>query len=76
MLFNISHNIVGVILLLQVLYYCPGLREGIKKLYNLSKRKEKPKEETDKSDEVGGNFYFTNLTFANNDFRNIFSQQH
>ncbi|XP_042340020.1 LOW QUALITY PROTEIN: ubiquitin carboxyl-terminal hydrolase 1 [Plectropomus leopardus] len=37
--------------ILQVLYYCPGLREGIKKLYNLSKRKEKPKEETDKGEE-------------------------
>ncbi|XP_056235108.1 ubiquitin carboxyl-terminal hydrolase 1 isoform X2 [Seriola aureovittata] len=39
--------------ILQVLYYCPGLRGGIKKLYNLSKRKDKPKEETDKSDESG-----------------------
>lgn len=38
---------------LQVLNYCPGLRGGIKKLYNLSKRKDKPKEETDKSEEVG-----------------------
>lgn len=38
---------------LQVLYYCPGLRGGIKKLYNLTKRKDKPKEETDKSEEVG-----------------------
>ncbi|XP_067452518.1 ubiquitin carboxyl-terminal hydrolase 1 isoform X1 [Thunnus thynnus] len=36
---------------LQVLYYCPGLMEGIKKLYNLSKKKEKAKEETDKSEE-------------------------
>ncbi|XP_044054356.1 ubiquitin carboxyl-terminal hydrolase 1 isoform X1 [Siniperca chuatsi] len=36
---------------LQVLYYCPGLREGIKSLYNLSKRKVKSKEETDKSEE-------------------------
>ncbi|XP_051231830.1 ubiquitin carboxyl-terminal hydrolase 1 isoform X3 [Dicentrarchus labrax] len=36
---------------LQVLYYCPGLREGIKTLYNLSKRKDKSKEETDKSEE-------------------------
>uniref|UniRef100_A0A3Q3VLA4 Ubiquitin carboxyl-terminal hydrolase n=1 Tax=Mola mola TaxID=94237 RepID=A0A3Q3VLA4_MOLML len=32
---------------LQVLYYCPGLRGGIKKLYSLSKRKEKSKEEAD-----------------------------
>lgn len=39
--------------LLQVLYYCPGLREGIKSLYNLSKRKDKLKEETDKCEEVG-----------------------
>ncbi|KAG7242338.1 hypothetical protein INR49_024014 [Caranx melampygus] len=37
--------------ILQVLYYCPGLRGGIKKLYNLSKRKDKAKEETDKSEE-------------------------
>uniref|UniRef100_A0A4W6FPH6 Ubiquitin carboxyl-terminal hydrolase n=1 Tax=Lates calcarifer TaxID=8187 RepID=A0A4W6FPH6_LATCA len=37
--------------ILQVLYYCPGLRGGIKKLYNLTKRKDKPKEETDKSEE-------------------------
>ncbi|XP_038571234.1 ubiquitin carboxyl-terminal hydrolase 1 isoform X1 [Micropterus salmoides] len=36
---------------LQVLYYCPGLREGIKSLYNLSKRKDKLKEETDKCEE-------------------------
>lgn len=37
--------------ILQVLYYCPGLREGIKKLYNLSKRNDKPKEEADASEE-------------------------
>ncbi|XP_071342255.1 ubiquitin carboxyl-terminal hydrolase 1 isoform X2 [Trachinotus anak] len=37
--------------ILQVLYYCPGLRGGIKKLYGLSKRKDKPKEEMDKSEE-------------------------
>lgn len=36
-----------------MLYYCPGLRDGIKKLHNLSKRKDKSKEETDKSEEVG-----------------------
>ncbi|XP_035508558.1 ubiquitin carboxyl-terminal hydrolase 1 isoform X2 [Morone saxatilis] len=36
---------------LQVLYYCPGLREGIKTLYTVSKRKDKSKEETDKSEE-------------------------
>ncbi|XP_037830057.1 ubiquitin carboxyl-terminal hydrolase 1 isoform X3 [Kryptolebias marmoratus] len=37
--------------ILQVLYYCPGFREGIKKLFLLSKRKDKPKEEADKSEE-------------------------
>ncbi|TMS20036.1 Ubiquitin carboxyl-terminal hydrolase 1 [Larimichthys crocea] len=41
---------------LQVLYYCPGLREGIKKLYELSKRKDKSKEETDQSEELLGSF--------------------
>lgn len=46
---------VDVRLLLQVLYFCPGLREGIKELYNLSKRKDKKEgsqEEADQS-EVG-----------------------
>ncbi|KAM7409768.1 hypothetical protein PAMA_001318 [Pampus argenteus] len=38
--------------ILQVLYYCPGLMEGLKKLYDLSKRKNKPKEEADKSEET------------------------
>lgn len=37
--------------ILQVLYYCPGFREGVKKLYNLSKRKDKPKDDPDKSEE-------------------------
>ncbi|XP_034002359.1 LOW QUALITY PROTEIN: ubiquitin carboxyl-terminal hydrolase 1 [Trematomus bernacchii] len=37
--------------ILQVLYHCPGLREGIKKLYNLSKSTDKPKEETDQNEE-------------------------
>ncbi|XP_063747029.1 ubiquitin carboxyl-terminal hydrolase 1 isoform X2 [Eleginops maclovinus] len=37
--------------ILQVLYHCPGLREGIKKLYNLSKSTDKPKEETDQIEE-------------------------
>ncbi|XP_030583346.1 ubiquitin carboxyl-terminal hydrolase 1 isoform X2 [Archocentrus centrarchus] len=37
--------------ILQVLYHCPGFKEGVKKLYDLSIRKEKPKEETDKSEE-------------------------
>ncbi|XP_034559872.1 ubiquitin carboxyl-terminal hydrolase 1 isoform X2 [Notolabrus celidotus] len=36
---------------LQVLYYCPGLREGIKKLYNLSKKEEKVKDEKDQNEE-------------------------
>ncbi|XP_041791396.1 ubiquitin carboxyl-terminal hydrolase 1 isoform X2 [Chelmon rostratus] len=36
---------------LQVLYYCPGLREGMKILHNLSKRKDKAKGETNKSEE-------------------------
>ncbi|KAI4828888.1 hypothetical protein KUCAC02_022959 [Chaenocephalus aceratus] len=36
--------------ILQVLYHCPGLREGIKKLYNLSKSTDKP-EETDQNEE-------------------------
>ncbi|XP_034738272.1 ubiquitin carboxyl-terminal hydrolase 1 isoform X1 [Etheostoma cragini] len=40
--------------ILQVLYYCPGLREGVKKVYNLSKSKDKPKEESDKSEEQSG----------------------
>uniref|UniRef100_A0A1A8S2G3 Ubiquitin carboxyl-terminal hydrolase n=1 Tax=Nothobranchius rachovii TaxID=451742 RepID=A0A1A8S2G3_9TELE len=37
--------------ILQVLYYCPGFREGIKKLHDLSKQKDTPKEETQKSEE-------------------------
>ncbi|KAM9384411.1 ubiquitin carboxyl-terminal hydrolase 1 [Pholidichthys leucotaenia] len=36
---------------LQVLYYCPGFKEGIKKVYDLSKGKAEPKEEMDKSEE-------------------------
>ncbi|KAK7889915.1 hypothetical protein WMY93_025475 [Mugilogobius chulae] len=36
---------------LQVLYHCPGLREGIKKLYSLTK-KEKPKDESEKAEET------------------------
>lgn len=54
---------VDTCLLPQVLYYCPGLREGIKKLYNFSKRKDKPKDETDKSDEVGTNFHSIYISF-------------
>ncbi|KAM4628560.1 ubiquitin carboxyl-terminal hydrolase 1 isoform 1-T2 [Polymixia lowei] len=40
--------------ILQVLYYCPGLRDGIKKLYSQSRRKDEPKEEIAKSDEEQG----------------------
>ncbi|CAL8254890.1 unnamed protein product [Merluccius merluccius] len=36
---------------LQVLYYCPGLRDGIKKLYSQSKSKDKLKEEMVKSED-------------------------
>ncbi|CAJ1061066.1 ubiquitin carboxyl-terminal hydrolase 1 isoform X2 [Xyrichtys novacula] len=36
---------------LQVLYYCPGLRGGIKNLFNLSKRNDKIKEKTDQCEE-------------------------
>ncbi|XP_021458982.2 ubiquitin carboxyl-terminal hydrolase 1 isoform X1 [Oncorhynchus mykiss] len=37
--------------ILQVLYYCPGLRDGIKNLYSLSKTRDKQKEEAANSDE-------------------------
>ncbi|XP_041862890.1 ubiquitin carboxyl-terminal hydrolase 1 [Melanotaenia boesemani] len=36
--------------ILQVLYYCPGFKEGIKKLYDISKRKDKLKAENDKNE--------------------------
>ncbi|XP_068563755.1 ubiquitin carboxyl-terminal hydrolase 1 isoform X1 [Cebidichthys violaceus] len=49
--FNNLGNTCYLNSILQVLYYCPGLREGIKKLYTLSKRKHEPKEETDQSQE-------------------------
>lgn len=39
--------------ILQVLYYCPGIRDGVKKLCSISKRRDKPKEEACKSDEPG-----------------------
>ncbi|XP_064187987.1 ubiquitin carboxyl-terminal hydrolase 1 isoform X2 [Anguilla rostrata] len=40
--------------ILQVLYYCPGFKDGIKKLYNvLSKMKEKLKNEAVKNEEEG-----------------------
>jgi len=52
---SVVENVINCVisLLLQVLYYCPGFREGIKKLYSLSKRKEKPQEETNEKEEVG-----------------------
>lgn len=40
--------------ILQVLYYCPGFREGIKKLFDISQRKDKPKAESDKNEEPPG----------------------
>ncbi|XP_008286376.1 ubiquitin carboxyl-terminal hydrolase 1 isoform X2 [Stegastes partitus] len=49
--FNNLGNTCYLNSILQVLYYCPGFREGVKKLHNLSKRKDKPKDETDKSEE-------------------------
>ncbi|XP_038134266.1 ubiquitin carboxyl-terminal hydrolase 1 [Cyprinodon tularosa] len=36
--------------ILQVLYYCPGFREGVKKLYDLSKSRERAKDENDKDE--------------------------
>ncbi|MEQ2200323.1 hypothetical protein XENOCAPTIV_027520 [Xenoophorus captivus] len=37
--------------ILQVLYHCPGFRQGVKMLYDLSKRRKKPADETDKNEE-------------------------
>ncbi|XP_012733452.2 ubiquitin carboxyl-terminal hydrolase 1 [Fundulus heteroclitus] len=37
--------------ILQVLYYCPGFRQAVKKLNDLSKGRERPKEDTDKNQE-------------------------
>ncbi|XP_048831840.1 ubiquitin carboxyl-terminal hydrolase 1 isoform X2 [Brienomyrus brachyistius] len=37
--------------ILQVLYYCPGFKDAIKVLYNLSKKKEKPKQDADNEQE-------------------------
>lgn len=36
----------------KVLYSCPGLREGVKKLYKLSKKRDNTKEESHKNTEV------------------------
>lgn len=43
-------------LLLQVLYYCPGLRDGMKKLHKLSKRRAKSTKEEEKTEEVSSLF--------------------
>lgn len=40
-------------LFVQVLHYCPGFREGIKTLYDLSKCQENPKEGAVESEKVG-----------------------
>lgn len=40
---------------LKVLYHCPGLREGVKKLYELAKTRDKTTEESDKGEEVKAN---------------------
>eukprot|EP00066_Takifugu_rubripes_P024153 XP_011613419.1 PREDICTED: ubiquitin carboxyl-terminal hydrolase 1 [Takifugu rubripes] len=37
---------------LQVLYYCPGLRDGVKKLHKLSKRKAKSQKEEEKNEQT------------------------
>lgn len=37
---------------MQVLYYCPGLRDGMKKLHKLSKRKAKSQKEEEKNEQV------------------------
>ncbi|XP_023650279.2 ubiquitin carboxyl-terminal hydrolase 1 isoform X1 [Paramormyrops kingsleyae] len=39
--------------ILQVLYYCPGFKDAIKMLYNLSKKKEKPKQDADNEQQEG-----------------------
>ncbi|XP_048831841.1 ubiquitin carboxyl-terminal hydrolase 1 isoform X3 [Brienomyrus brachyistius] len=39
--------------ILQVLYYCPGFKDAIKVLYNLSKKKEKPKQDADNEQQEG-----------------------
>ncbi|XP_008332169.1 ubiquitin carboxyl-terminal hydrolase 1 [Cynoglossus semilaevis] len=49
--FNNLGNTCYLNSILQVLYYCPRLRGGIKKLYQLSKKKDGTKNETDKDKE-------------------------
>ncbi|KAM3620073.1 uncharacterized protein V6R79_017939 [Siganus canaliculatus] len=51
--FNNLGNTCYLNSVLQVLYYCPGLRDGIQRLYSLSKRKVQPKEESDRAEEPG-----------------------
>ncbi|XP_077439265.1 ubiquitin carboxyl-terminal hydrolase 1 isoform X2 [Vanacampus margaritifer] len=52
--FSNSGNTCYLNSILQVLYYCPGLKEGIKSLCKLSKRTAKPTEETKQCEEPTG----------------------
>ncbi|XP_037530463.1 ubiquitin carboxyl-terminal hydrolase 1 [Nematolebias whitei] len=49
--FNNLGNTCYLNSILQVLYYCPGFRDGIKNMFLLSKREDKLKKETDQSEE-------------------------